>query len=86
MIKSPLPPSQSPNQIKVISATDITGGDTVYLTSCDAWSRDIAVAELLDENDIDWRLAFANRLAEVRGATAIAAREGQHGLAELVAA
>lgn len=73
-------------QTKVIAATAITDGDTVYLTSCDAWSRDIAVAELLGEDDIDWRLAFANRLAEVQDATPVAAMEGQYGLAELVAA
>lgn len=70
----------------VISATDIADGDTVYLTSCDAWSRDVAVAELLTAEDVDWRLAFANRLREVRAATPVAAQEDASGLAELVAA
>lgn len=75
-----------PTQTKVISATDVTDGDTVYLTSCDAWTRDVAVAELLGEEDVDWRLAFANRLREVRGATPVAAKASNIGLAELVAA
>lgn len=73
-------------QAKVISATDNTAGDTVYLTSCDAWTRDIAVAELLGADDVDWRLAFANRLREVHSATPVLAKAGEHGLAELVAA
>ncbi len=75
-----------PNQTKVISATDIADGDTVYLTSCDAWTRDVAVAELLNEDDIDWRLAFANRLREVHDAIPVPAKASNIGLAELVAA
>lgn len=71
---------------KVISAKDTNDGEAVYLTSCDAWSRDIAVAELLSKADFDWRLAFAQRLREVVDATLIDAREGAHGLPELVAA
>ncbi|MCF6315302.1 MAG: DUF2849 domain-containing protein [Marinosulfonomonas sp.] len=71
---------------KVIAAKDVTDGDTVYLTSCDAWTRDVAVAELLGADDVGWRLAFANRLHEVTDATPIAAVEGASGLAELVAA
>ena len=70
----------------VIAATDTTAGDTVYLTSCDAWTRDIAVAELLAADDVDWRLAFANRLREVHGAMPVAAVAGEFGLAELAAA
>jgi len=73
-------------QTNVISATDIAAGDTVYLTSCDAWTRDVAIAELLTEDDIDWRLAFANRLREVRGAALVPAKASAQGLAELVAA
>jgi len=71
---------------KVIAAKDIADGDTVYLTSCDAWTRDVAVAELLGSEDIDWRLAFAQRLREVTGATPVDAIEGAHGLTELAAA
>lgn len=72
--------------VKVVSAKDANAGDTVYLTSCDAWTRDIAVAELLEEDDFDWRLAFARRLKEVVNATLTDAVEGAHGLPELVAA
>lgn len=75
-----------PSQAKVISATDNVDGDTVYLTSCDAWTRDVAVAELLGADDVDWRLAFANRLREVHSATPVTAIADAHGLAELVAA
>ena len=71
---------------KVISAKDTNDGEAVYLTSCDAWSPDITVAELLSEEDFGWRLAFAQRLREVVDATLIDAREGVHGLPELVAA
>lgn len=70
----------------VISATDIQKGDTVYLTSCDAWTRDIAVAELLGPDDVDWRMAFANRLREVKNAVAIDATADKNGLAQRVAA
>lgn len=73
-------------QATVISATDNTAGDTVYLTSCDAWTRDVAVAELLGADDVDWRLAFANRLREVHSAAPVAAKADEHGLAELIAA
>ncbi len=71
---------------KVIAAQSVKSGETVYLTSCDAWTPDIEIAELLGEDDVDWRLAFANRLREVTNAAAIDARETEHGLAELVAA
>lgn len=71
---------------KVISAKTVHEGETVYLTSCDAWSEDIAFAEVLTEDDFDWRLAFARRLREVVNATLTDARENAHGLAELVAA
>jgi len=54
---------------KVISAVSRTAGDTVYLTSCDAWSTDIALAERLTTKDFDWRLAFAQRLHDVTDAT-----------------
>ena len=70
---------------KVVSAKDANDGDTVYLTSCDAWTRDISVAELLAEDDFDWRLAFAKRLREVVGAALTDAQEGKHGLPELTA-
>ena len=71
---------------KVISAKDTDDGEVVYLTSCDAWSPDVAIAELLSEEDFGWRLAFARRLREVVDAGLTDAREGAHGLPELIAA
>jgi len=75
---------------KVISATGAISGDTLYLTSCDAWTKDIAVAELLHIEDVDWRLAFARRLeqrlGEVKQPTPVDAVEGDFGLTRLDAA
>jgi hypothetical protein len=53
---------------KVISARKVQDGGTVYLTSCDAWTPNIEIAEFLAEEDQDWRLAFASRLHEVENA------------------
>ena len=69
----------------IVSAKDANDGDTVYLTSCDAWTRDISVGELLTSDDFDWRLAFAQRLREVVDATLTNALEDEHGLPELAA-
>lgn len=74
------------NTKKVISAKSVAEGETVYLTSCDAWSADVAYAEVLVENDFDWRLAFARRLREVSDANLTDAKENELGLAELIAA
>jgi len=71
---------------KVISAVSVSGGETVYLTSCDAWSGDVTMAELLGAEDFDWRLAFAQRLPEVTGARLVDAVEGEFGFARLAAA
>lgn len=68
---------------KVISAIHAMDGDTVYLTSCDAWSREVGVAEVLTRDDFDWRLAFANRLKEVVRPQLVNAQLGKFGLAEL---
>lgn len=70
---------------KVISAKDAGNGGTVYLTSCDAWTPDVAIAELLEKDDESWRLAFANRLHEVVEPNLVNARENTLGLAELAA-
>lgn len=70
---------------KVISAEDANDGGTVYLTSCDAWTPDVAIAELLESDDEGWRLAFANRLREVVNPNLVGARENTLGLAELAA-
>lgn len=59
----------TPYTPNVIAARNVQDGKTVYLTTCDAWTPDIEVAEFLAEEDKDWRLAFAQRLREVTGAT-----------------
>ena len=53
---------------------------TVYLTSCDAWTPELALAEVLAPEDHDWRLAFANRLREVSGAALYAVTTDSNGL------
>ncbi len=53
---------------------------TVYLTSCDAWTPELALAEVLAPEDHDWRLAFANRLREVTGAALRAVTTDSNGL------
>ncbi len=60
---------------KVVKARRVRDGANVYLTSCDAWTPDIEIAEFLPEEDHDWRLAFANRLREVTGAELVLAPE-----------
>ncbi len=45
---------------KVVTANDLLEGDTVWLTEDDRWTRDIAEAELIeDEAHADIRLLFA---------------------------
>jgi len=53
---------------------------TVYLTSCDAWTPELALAEVLEPEDHDWRLAFANRLREVSNAALRAVKTDVNGL------
>ncbi len=53
---------------------------TVYLTSCDAWTPELALAEVLAPEDHGWRLAFANRLREVSGAALRAVTTDRNGL------
>ncbi len=62
----------------IITAT--ANDATVYLTSCDAWTPELALAEVLQPDDHDWRLAFANRLREVSGAALRAVTTDTHGL------
>ncbi len=62
----------------IITAT--ANDATVYLTSCDAWTRELALAEVLAPEDHDWRLAFANRLREVSGAALRAVTTDTNGL------
>ena len=60
--------------------TAIANDATVYLTSCDAWTPELAFAEVLQPEDHDWRLAFANRLREVSGAALRAVTTDTNGL------
>lgn len=73
-----------------IVATDAATGEQVFLTSCDAWTADVRLAELLtDPEDFGWRVAFARRLeglGQVRDVRLIAARADSAGLTELIAA
>jgi len=57
--------------LKVVTARRVLDGKPVYLTECDMWTPEIEIAHFLDEQDTDWRLAFANRLKEVEGAKLI---------------
>ncbi len=70
----------------IIAANHVQNGEAVYLTSCDAWTPELALAEVLAPEDHDWRLAFANRLREVSGAALRPVRTDAHGLPLSVAA
>ncbi len=59
------------SDLKVVTAKRVRDGKTVYLTECDMWTPDLEIAHFLEEDDHDWRLAFANRLQEVEGANLI---------------
>lgn len=71
-------------QSAIITAT--ADDATVYLTSCDAWTPELALAEVLAPEDHDWRLAFANRLREVSNAALIAVETDSYGLPASAAA
>lgn len=62
----------------IITAT--ANESTVYLTSCDAWTPELALAEVLQPEDHDWRLAFANRLREVKNAALCPVKTDAQGL------
>ena len=70
----------------VITAQDVLNGEPVYLTSCDAWTPEIAFAEILEPDDYDWRLAFANRLKEVTNAALRPVEADANGLPVGIAA
>ena len=67
-------------QSAIITATSAENDSTVYLTSCDAWTPELAFAEVLEPEDHDWRLAFANRLREVSNAALRSVKVDVHGL------
>ncbi len=73
-------------QTAIITANNNFNGEAVYLTSCDAWTPELMLAEVLDPEDHDWRLAFANRLKEVSNAELRPVQTDGNGLAVGVAA
>lgn len=51
---------------KVLTANDLTEGDAVWLTSDDTWSRDMADAELLEDEAVAQdRLVYAMTQSDV---------------------
>lgn len=53
--------SRRPFTPKVVAANDLLEGDAVWLTEDDTWTRDMAKAELIEDEAIaDDRLIFAN--------------------------
>ncbi len=69
-------------QNAIITANNNFNGEAVYLTSCDAWTPELMLAEVLEPEDHDWRLAFANRLREVSNAALKAVSTDVNGLAQ----
>lgn len=46
----------------VVAAQSVDTGETVYLTGCDEWSRELAHAEMIDDAEhADFRLFVASR-------------------------
>lgn len=70
----------------IIAAQDTLNGEAVFLTSCDAWTPEITFAEILEPDDYDWRLAFANRLKEVTNAALRPVTADANGLPVEIAA
>lgn len=66
---------------KVVTASDLLEGDTVWLTEDDRWSRDMSEAEFLeDEAHADVRLLFAQgQPSAVVGAYLADAKMGRDG-------
>ncbi len=51
---------------KIVTASDLLGGDVIYLTEDDRWSRDLADAEVItDEAHAQLRLLSAERQTNV---------------------
>ena len=58
--------SRRPFTPKVVTANELIDGDAVWLTALDSWSRDMAEAELIDDEAIAQdRLLFALSQADV---------------------
>lgn len=58
--------SRRPYTPKVVTANDLIEGDAVWLTSQDTWTRDMAEAELIEDEAVAQdRLLFAMAQADV---------------------
>jgi hypothetical protein len=66
---------------KVVTASDLSVGDVIYLTETDGWTRDLAQAELIeDEAHAQMRLLAAERQKHlVVGAYLADVAAGRHG-------
>ena len=66
---------------KVVTASDLRGGDVIYLTAHDTWTRSHAEAELIDdEAHAQMRLLFASaQKLTVVGAYLADAKSGPNG-------
>lgn len=73
--------SRRPYTPKVIAANDLMKGDAVWLTEDDLWTRDMAEAELIEDEAIaDDRLLFAIGQGHiVVGAYLVDAKSGDKG-------
>lgn len=58
--------SRRPFTPKVVAANDLLKGDAVWLAADDSWTRDLAAAELLEDEAVaDDRLLFAFGQADI---------------------
>lgn len=66
---------------KVITANHLLDGDAIWLTENDSWTRDMAAAELIeDEAHAQLRLLFAESQPEIIvGAYLVDAASGENG-------
>ena len=65
---------------KIVTANALLEGDVVYLTADDRWSRDLAQADLIDdEAHAQLRLLDAERTSDIVGAYLADARAGAKG-------
>lgn len=73
--------SRRPFTPKVVAANDLLEGDAVWLTEDDTWTRDMAKAELIEDEAIaDDRLIFANAQGNiVVGAYLVEAKASSEG-------
>ncbi len=73
--------SRRPFTPKVVAANDLIAGDAVWLTEDDRWTRDIAKAELIEDEAVaDDRLLFAITQPDiVVGAYLVDAKSGEAG-------